>query len=106
MKSRFFDENFKILSGYCFRMMQQLQYEYGFTTDQKNESMNINGLKSDHVVNIQLREARKGMVKVTLEVVRPVKKVADYEERKRLEISLLNALEAYVSEPEEYMHGV
>lgn len=106
MKSKIFEEHFEKVSAYCLEMMQHLKYEYGFATDLKKENININGLKKDHVVNIQIRKARKGMVNVTLEMVRPVRKVADYEERKRLEISFLNALEAYVSEPEEYIAGV
>lgn len=106
MKSRFFDEDFSISKQFSLRMLNQLQYETSYTSDLEEEAIRIVAIKEDHKVSLLLKQARKGMVKVTIEVDRPIKKIADYEERKRLEISLINSLEAYICASDEFVLGV
>lgn len=106
MRSRFFDENFSITTRFSLRMLNQLQYETSYSTDLNQVSMKIVAIKRDHNVLLTLKQARKGMVKVTIEVERPIKIIADYEERKRLEISLLNSLEAYTCTSDEFVLGI
>jgi hypothetical protein len=63
-------------------MFNQLQYETCFTTNQDEEAIRIAAVKKDHKVTLLLKLVRKGLVKVTIEVDRPIKKIADYEEKK------------------------
>ncbi len=100
------DEKFSVATRFCLKMFDRLQYETSYSCDINQECMNILAVKNDHKVLMLLRQVRKGMLKVTIEVERPIKKIADYEEKKRLEISLINSLEAYICASDEFVLGV
>ena len=86
-------------------MLHQLNYTV-HTTRVTEEEISMEGLRGDNRIIVLLKQSRKGMVKATVEVEKPIKCIADYEERKRLEISLIASLDAYTEVADEYTLGV
>ena len=106
MRSRFFDENISNIIAISKKVLGQLKYDYQCSENSMEESAVIIGLKNDYKLKLELKQARKGIVKVTVEVEKPIKTILDYENKKRLEVSLLNSIDTFLQPAGEIELGI
>ena len=105
MRSGFITEDIVTIHNECCRMLEQLKYTWKSNIIDDN-TITYLGENNTHKIYLLLKQSRNGVVKVTIELDLPVRKIADYEKRKHLESSFLNSLTAFIDKSEPVFIGV
>ena len=106
MRARFFDDSLNNMFTICKKMLDQLEYTYNCRVDMPEECLLISGNKNDYNLVLLIKQARKGLIKVTVEIKMPIRSILDYEKKKKAEVSLLNSIEIFLQPTEEVELGI